>query len=73
MLARYARHMRPGAELLGATALTGTLIAMEDFAVSRDIAACQRLTEAFAQQVAKTHTAFHSVVEELDVVPTDQA
>jgi HPt (histidine-containing phosphotransfer) domain-containing protein len=74
MLARYARHMRPGAELLGATALAGVLTAFEEFAESGDVAACQRLTGVFAQQVAKTHTVFHSLVDELDdVMPVGRA
>ena len=66
MLARYARHMRPGAEVLGATALAGVLTALEEFAESGDIAACHRLAGVFARQVAKTHTVFHTLVEELD-------
>ena len=74
MLARYARHMRPGAEVLGAAALAGLLTAFEKFAESGDGAACQRLTGVFAQQVAKTHTIFHSLVDELDdAVPAGRA
>jgi len=69
MVARYARHMRPGAELLGATALAGILTAFEEFAESGDLAACQQLTDVFAHQVARSHTVFDSVVVGLDVVP----
>jgi HPt (histidine-containing phosphotransfer) domain-containing protein len=74
MLARYARHMRPGAEVLGATALVGVLTAFEELAESGDVAACQRLAGAFARQVAKTHTVFDSLVDELDAaVPAGRA
>jgi len=68
MLARCARHMRPGAEVLGATALAGVLTVFEELAESGDVAACQRLAGAFARQVARTHTVFDSLVEELDDV-----
>jgi len=68
MLARCARHMRPGAEVLGATALAGVLTIFEELAESGDFAACQRLAGVFARQVARTHTVFHGLVEELDDV-----
>jgi HPt (histidine-containing phosphotransfer) domain-containing protein len=66
MLACGARHVRPGAEVLGATALADVLIVLEDSAESRDVAACDRLAGALAQQVARTYTAFETLVEELD-------
>jgi HPt (histidine-containing phosphotransfer) domain-containing protein len=69
-LARCARHMRPGAEVLGATALADALTAFEESAESGDAAACQRLAGAFGRRVAKTHTDFHSLIDELgDAVP----
>jgi HPt (histidine-containing phosphotransfer) domain-containing protein len=66
MLARCARHMRPGAEVLGATALGSVLTAIEESAKSGDFAACQRLTWVLTGQVAKTHTVFDNLVDELD-------
>jgi hypothetical protein len=66
MLARGARHLRPSAEVLGATVLTDVLSALEHAAEAGDVSACQQLALRFATQVSLTRAALERIAARLD-------